>query len=160
MKKTAAILLFFVLLLTGCVDKTVIPEVGDFSFDLPAGYSIADVTEKNCTIIRDEDNAVAGGMEVTTLTLKDVSGSKSDNIMLYLQNDFHNTNNVEYITSHWGEKHKIVSVNLKKHTDDGQEEMYTHLFFEKDLGIYHIWLYQDVVDAGVQEEFRAMTGVD
>lgn len=160
MKKITAIFLLFVLMLTGCGDKTVIPEVGDFSFDLPEGYSIVNITDKSCSITRDEDNTVAGGIEVTTLTLKDVNGSKSDNIMLYLQNDFHDTNNVEYITSHWGKKHKIVSVNLKKYTDEGQEEMYTHFFFEKDMGVYHIWLYQDVVDADVQKEFRVITGVD
>lgn len=160
MKKFTALFLLLVLVLTGCADKTVIPEVGDFSFDLPEGYSIANITDMKCSIIRDEDDTVAGGIEVTALTLKDVSGRKSDNIMLYLQNDFHNTNNIEYITSHWGNKHKIVSVNLKKYTDEGQEEVYSHFFFEKDMGIYHIWLYQDVADSDVQKQFRAITGVD
>lgn len=160
MKKIIAIFSLFALLLTGCADKTVVPEVGDFSFDLPEGYAIANITDKNCAIIRNEDGVIAGGIEITTLTLKDVNGNDSLNILLYLQNDFHNTNNVEYIASHWGKKHEIVSVNLKKHTDEGQEEMYKHLFFEKDKGIYHIWLYQDVVDSDTQQQFLVITGVD
>lgn len=160
MKNYITLILLFMLILTGCSDKTVVPEVGDFSFDLPNGYSVANITDKNCSIVRDEDGVVVGGIEVTALKLKDVNGSKGENVMLYLQNDFHMTNDIEYIASHWGKTHKIVEVSLKKHADDGQEEMFLHYFFEKDLGIYHCWLDTDEVDSEVANQFRAITGVD
>jgi len=160
MKRYLAFALFLMIVMAGCSDKNVVPEVGDFSFDLPDGYSIANVADKNCSIIRADDGAVAGGIEVTALGLKDVTGSKTDNIMLYLQKDFHMTYNVEYIATHWGDENKIVSVNLKKYTDGGKEELYTHIFFQKDSGVYHIWLNKDVAGSEAESQFMAITGVD
>ena len=160
MKKYLVLILLFMLILSGCSDKTIVPAAGDFSFDLPDGYSVTNTTDKNCSIVRDEDEVVVGGIEVTALKCKDVNGSKDENVMLYLQNDFHMTNDIEYIASHWGKTHKIVEVNLKKHTDDGQEKMFLHYFFEKDSGMYHCWIDTDIVDSEAANQFRAITGVD
>ena len=159
MKKLIALISITMLVLTGCSDKTVIPTEGDFSFDLPDGYSIINTTEKKCSIVRDKDEMTIGGIETTSLKLKDINGSSSENVMLYLQNDFHMTNDVEYIASHWGKTNTIVEVRLKKHIADGQQELFLHYFFEKDLGIYHCWLNADEVDSEVTDQFRAMTGV-
>lgn len=160
MKKYAALIVLFMFILTGCSDQTVVPEAGDFSFDLPDGYSVANITEQNCSIVRDEDGVIVGGIEVTALKHKDVNGRNSENVILYLQNDFHMTNNIEYTAFHWGKTHKIIEVSLKKHTDDGQEEMFLHYFFEKDPVIYHCWLDTDAVDSEAANQFRAITGVD
>lgn len=159
MRKTAIVLLAM-LMLAGCGRKTVVPGMGDFSLEMPAGYVVSDVADLNCRIIRTGDDAAVGGMEYTELKHRDVYGKKSDNIMLYLQDVFHQTYDVEYITTHWGNKNKIISVNLKKHTDDGQEEQFTHIFFERDQVIYHIWLDADEIDADAAKEFMAITGVD
>ena len=159
MKKCIVIILLFTLL-AGCAGRTSIPDVGDFLLDLPDGYAVTDIADLDCKIIRVDDDAVVGGIEYTSLKHKDVYGKKSDNIMLYLQETFHRTYDVEYIASHWGHQNKIVSVNLKKHMADGREEQFVHIFYERYQVIYHLWLDADLVEDAVIGQFRAVTGVD
>ena len=80
--------------------------------------------------------------------------------MRYLQEEFHQTYNVEYMASHWGNKNKIVSVNLEKQTEDGQEQLFTHIFFERYQVVYHMWLDAEMVDSETVSRFQASTGVD
>ena len=160
MKKYVAVILLVLLILAGCSGQNAEPDVGDFFFDLPAGYAIADVADLNCAIVSTEDGAVAGGMELTSFDRKDVTGKKTDNILRYLQEEFHQTYNVEYIATHWGNKNKILSVNLKKTTETGAVEQFSHYFFERYQCIYHIWLDMDVVNPEMEKAFLELTGVD
>ena len=160
MRKYIAFLLISVLILTGCSTKASVPNIGDFSFDLPAGYSIANVTDLNCSIVWDEDGVHIGGIELTELTSKDVTGKDSDHVMQYLMDTFHMTKNIEYIATHWGSNQKILAVDLEKHTEDGDEELYGHYFFEKNQQIYHLWLDRSIVDPDAEKQFLALTGVD
>ena len=86
--------------------------------------------------------------------------SAKDNILLYLQEVFHRTYDVEYIATHWGSKNKIVSVNLKKHTEDGREELFSHIFYERYQVIYHMWLDAEKLDPDMISAFQGITGVD
>lgn len=156
MKKYIVIGFLLAVILTGCADETVVPEKGDFSFELPEGYSISDVADKNCSIVRDEDNAVVGEIELTELKYKDLKDDDAKNIMMYLQNDFHMTNDVEYIAFHWGNEHPIVCVSLKKYGEDD----FSHTFFEKASGIYHMWFDMKVMDPEAESQFMTITGVD
>ena len=164
MKKLFVICLLLVLVLSGCASpatgsgadyETIVPEAGDFTFELPEGYSVEDITDFSCTILRDEDAAAVGGIEVTPLTQKALTEDKAKSILLYLQNDFHQTNDVEYITSHWTEGDPMVTVHLRKHSEDGSESMYSHIFFEQDSFVYHLWLDEDVAGEYVADEFIA-----
>ena len=148
-------------ILCGCAGRTVEPEKGDFSFDLPDGYAVSNVTDKNCSIVRQEDSTVVGGIEVTGLKRGDLKNSGSNHIMLYLQNDFHKTNDIEFIASHWGEKKPIVCVNLTRHEEDTEEKHgFSHTFFEKDSCVYHMWFDGNVMDLELESQFLPMTGVD
>ena len=160
MRKYIAFLLICVLILTGCASGATAPAAGDFSFDLPAGYSTANVTDRSCSIVWDEDGVHVGGIELTALTSNDVTGKNSDNVMNYLMDTFHMTKNMEYIATHWGSNQKILIVDLEKHTEDGDEELYGHYFFEKNQQIYHLWLDRSVVDPDAESLFLAVTGVD
>ena len=73
--------------------------------------------------------------------------------MLYLQDDFHKTNNVEYITSHWGDANPIVTVHLRKYEVDDTQTMFSHIFFSKDSRVYHIWLNEDIAGEDAAEAF-------
>lgn len=160
MKRCFVFVLLAVMILSGCGNRISVPQVGDFSLELPEGYAIADIADSNCKIVCTSDDLSVGGMEYTDLKHKDVYDKKTDNIMLYLQEEFHQTYNVEYIATHWGSKNKIVSVNLKKHTGDGREEMFTHIFYERNQVIYHMWLDADKVNSETIDRFQAITGVD
>ena len=148
------------LLLTGCASHSAVPDIGDFNLELPEGYAVADVADLDCKIVCSNDGAVVGGMEYTNLKHKDVYGKKTDNIMRYLQEEFHQTYNVEYMATHWGNKNKIVSVNLEKQMEDGREQLFTHIFFERYQVVYHMWLDAEMVDSETVSRFQASTGVD
>ena len=158
--KKCIVFLLLALLLTGCASHSAVPDIGDFNLELPEGYAVADVADLDCKIVCSNDGAVVGGMEYTNLKHKDVYGKKTDNIMRYLQEEFHQTYNVEYMATHWGNKYKIVSVNLEKQTEDGQEQLFTHIFFERYQVVYHMWLDAEMVDSETVSRFQASTGVD
>ena len=148
-------------ILCGCAGRTVEPEKGDFSFDLPDGYAVSNVTDKNCSIVRQEDSTVVGGIEVTGLKRGDLKNSGSNHIMLYLQNDFHKTNDIEYIAFHWGEKNPIVCVNLTRHEEDTEEKHgFSHTFFEKDSCVYHMWFDGNLMDLELESQFLPTTAMD
>lgn len=158
--KKYIVFLLLALLLTGCASHSAVPDIGDFNLELPEGYAVADVADLDCKIVCSNDGAVVGGMEYTNLKHKDVYGKKTDNIMRYLQEEFHQTYNVEYMATHWGNKNKIVSVNLEKQMEDGQEQLFTHIFFERYQVVYHMWLDAEMVDSETVSRFQASTGVD
>ena len=158
--KKCIVFLLLALLLTGCASHSAVPGIGDFNLELPEGYAVADVADLDCKIVCSNDGAVVGGMEYTNLKHKDVYGKKTDNIMRYLQEEFHQTYNVEYMATHWGNKNKIVSVNLEKQMEDGQEQLFTHIFFERYQVVYHMWLDAEMVDSETVSRFQASTGVD
>ena len=160
MKKHFIFALLVALFLTGCTGHSAVPDVGDFNLELPGGYAVTDVADLDCKIVRSDDGMTVGGMEYTELKHKDVYGKKTDNIMLYLQDVFHKTYNVEYMATHWGNKNKIVSVNLEKQTEDGQEQLFTHIFFERYQVVYHMWLDAEMVDSETVSRFQTSTGVD
>lgn len=158
--KKCIVFLLLALLLTGCASHSAVPDIGDFNLELPEGYAVADVADLDCKIVCSNDGAVVGGMEYTNLKHKDVYGKKTDNIMRYLQEEFHQSYNVEYMATHWGNKNKIVTVNLEKQMEDGQEQLFTHIFFERYQVVYHMWLNAEMVDSETVSRFQASTGVD
>ena len=62
-------------ILAGCSGKDTTVKQVDFSFKLSYVYSLSDVTSENCDIVRDQDNAIIGGIEVTSLKPKDLNDS-------------------------------------------------------------------------------------
>jgi len=156
MKRLFVIAVALTVMLTGCSGQGT-PKKGDFSFTLPEGYSVSDVTDKNCVIVSDGDGAAVGGIEITELNSRDLKDDENKNIMTYLQNEFHKTNNVEFIAFHWGKENSIVSINLSKLSDDSEEKSnFSHVFFEKDSGVYHLWLDLDVIDADLADQFLSV----
>ena len=157
MKKSISLLLMLILVLSGCntsaePPETVVPATADISFSLPEGYSIAYVEEYCCSILRDTDCIVVCGMEVTSLSRKALTEDSSDSVLYYLQNSFHKTNNVEFVTFHFdGEPTK--SVNMRVHWEDGTQNMFTHYFFESDTSVFHLWLNRDILGDAEPNDF-------
>ena len=158
LNKFACILLALLLvLLTGCSGNAAEAKQADFSFNLPEGYSLSDVTDESCNIVSDEDGAVIGGITVTSLKPELLTNEDSTTeIMTYLQNEFHKTNNVEFIALYGGKEKPSVTINLTKIADDtGEKSHFRHIFFEKDAVVYHMWFDLDVVDQAAVDEIVA-----
>ena len=61
LNKFACILFSLLLvLLTGCSGKAGEVKQADFSFNLPEGYSLSDVTDESCNLVSDEGGAIIG----------------------------------------------------------------------------------------------------
>ena len=65
----ATLLLAFII--GGYCISSLPPEKGVFAFDLPAGYRISEITDKNCSIV-DAKGTVIGGVILTDLRAKDI----------------------------------------------------------------------------------------
>lgn len=154
LNKFACILFALLVMLTGCSGKAAEAKQADFSFNTPEGYSLSDVTDESCNIVSDEDGAVIGGITVTSLNPELLTNEDSTTeIMTYLQNEFHKTNNVEFIALYGGKEKPSVTINLTKIADDtGEKSHFRHIFFEKDAVVYHMWFDLDVVDQPAVDE--------
>ena len=111
-KEMTIFLLLSVFVLCGCFDQTVVPDKGDFTFKVPKGYIISDITDSNCSIYEAEKSKMVGGIEITKLKLKDLKDENSSNIFRYLRQRFYGNKRMEQVTSLWGDKHPIVDIHL------------------------------------------------
>ena len=144
MKRYISLLLLFALILPGCADKTAVPEVGDFTFVLPEGYSVTDKTDTNCSITRDEDGTVVGGIILTQLTEK----TMDEKIPLHLDSVTGPEVINEYFS--WNAESEGSPVKLVTHymTDpetNVKEEFY-RILFVKDGGVYDMWFDMKLID--------------
>lgn len=154
MKKIITLGLILILLLSACGNETPVLDNADFSFPMPEGYSIGYAENLSCSILRDSDCVSVGGMEVVPLTRKDLTRKGSEKILEYLQNSFHQTNNVEFIASRYNDQDfPVVAIDMRVHREDSTANLYTHYFFETDSLIYHLWLDMDVLGDGDPGDF-------
>ena len=154
MKKiiSLVIVLIFVLSISACGNDMPPVTKGDFSFTLPDGYSVQNLTEIDCTFLRDEDGARVGGAEVTPLRKRDLCNKGITKIMKYLQEEFHKTNNVEFFSFAGEGDTPYVNISLQRPNETGQyKRHFSHLFFFKDDAVYHVWLDTDVIDEEIRQ---------
>lgn len=134
-------------MLSGCAGREELPKKGDFSFNLPSGYSLMDIQDVCCTIVRDADGVDIGSVELTRLGKRNLSSKGISKIMKYLRENFHKTNNVEYIAFVGEDGGPFVVVDLTRTEDEtGEKRQFYHIFFEKGQGVYHLWLNKDVIE--------------
>lgn len=127
------------------------PEVGDFSFDLPEGYRITDVTEKSCTIVNEEKVQV-GGINLTGLRAKDIWKSGSDDFGRYL-NDV--AWGCEFFSWQGGDRsHPLQYMSLTVTDPDTQQKQeYYRVFFVKASGVYDMWFDLEQIDRDAISDF-------
>lgn len=160
-KRILTLLFIAVCLFAAGCSKTTLPEKGDFTFQLPEGYRVGNITDLTCDIIRNEDETAVGAIEVTALSRKDLKDTQTKKVMRYLQEDFHETNNVEFYASNWGHQNPIVIITLTRYNADRTERHdFYHAFFEKDACVYHMWFDLERIDWDIPHDFLYITGVD
>lgn len=155
MRRTKWILavLMLTLALSGCGSREKVPQVGDFSFELPEGFTISDVTDMTCTVLDGE------GTVVSTIRLTDITPSQlwDDDGALprYL-------NKVDYGCEYFGwkggdEAHPLHYITLYfSDPNTLQRREGYRVLFVKDGGVYDMWLDREKLDAQTVTAFEAV----
>lgn len=146
MRKGTLIFLIALLsvILSGCHGEESAPEKGDFSYDLPEGFTISDVTEKDCAIV-DSDGVTVGGMILTDLKAKDLTDADSVAMPQYLEKIAEGS---EYFSWTGGDAQHPVHYLTQYFTDPKTQvkREYYRIFFVKDSGVYDLWFDLERVD--------------
>ena len=155
MRKAKWILVFLILALavSGCGSREAVPEAGNFSFELPEGFTISDVTDMTCTV-RDGEGTVVSTIRLTDITpsqLWDDDGA----LPRYL-------NKVAYGCEYFGwkggdEAHPLHYITLYFPDPDTLERRESYrVLFVKDGGVYDMWLDRKKLDADTVTAFEAI----
>ena len=149
MKKTRFLILFTLLamLLLGCQNQP-IPEKGDFTFSVPDGYSLSNITDKTCDILR-EDGTLVGGIVLTEITPEDMKrNSDSPAIARYLDSVAGLENMSEYFS--WlGEEPDYPTLYMDHfvtNLETQEKTTYKRVIFVRDGGVYDLWFDLQVMD--------------
>lgn len=157
-KSLSLVLVMLMIIIMGCVGCHVESNQNDdsiFEFELPCGFVIADISDKECSIIN-EAGLCVGGFVVTDLKLKDIKGTDSIILPQYL-NKFHEGS--EYIS--WsGDNAKNPTKHVKQFVSEGNstltKELY-HVFFERNSRVYDMWLDTQMIDSNTVLEFVSVS---
>lgn len=127
------------------------PEIGDFSFDLPEGYRISDVSEKSCVIVH-TDHVPVGGINLTGLRVKDIRNNGTDTFYRYLNDVAYGC---EFFSWHGGDRtHPLQYLNLTvMNPETQQKQEYYRIFFVKASGVYDMWFDLAQIDRDTVSEF-------
>ena len=170
MKKTVSIILVLscLLVLLGCgqtessnvtdvPNTTVAPTVtkGDFTMEPPDGYTIADISDMDCSIIRNEDGAVVGGIILTQLTEK----SMEENIRLHLNSITEPEFYSDYFS--WnaeseGSPVKLVSHYVRDRKTNELEEELQRIIYVEDGDVYDMWFDTKLISMDEIDSFYAL----
>ena len=149
MKKTRFLILFTLLamLLLGCQNQ-LIPEKGDFTFSVPDGYSLSNVTDKTYDILR-SDGTLVGGIVLTEITPEDMKrNSDSPAIARYLDSVAGLENMSEYFS--WlGEEPDYPTLYMDHfvtNLETQEKTTYKRVIFVRDGGVYDLWFDLQVMD--------------
>lgn len=160
MRKANLVLVFLVLamVISGCSegkkDREQVPQVGDFSFELPEGFTISDVTEKSCSIL-DAYGVAVGRFQLTGLTTAELWDDDDGALPRYF-------NEVAYGCEYFGwkggdEEYPLHYISLYFTDPDTQERLEScRVLFVKDGGVYDMWLDREKLDGDTITEFEAI----
>ena len=148
-----AAILMLALAISGCAFREEVPEAGNFSFELPEGFTISDVTDMTCTV-RDGEGTVVSTIRLTDITpsqLWDDDGA----LPRYL-------NKVAYGCEYFGwkggdEAQPLHYITLYFPDPDTLERRESYrVLFVKDGGVYDMWLDREKLDAQTVTAFEAV----
>ena len=156
MRKARWILVFLMLALavSGCGSREAVPEVGDFSFELPEGFIISDVTDTSC-IVLDGEGAVVSTIRLTDITPSQLWDDDDGALPRYL-------NKVAYGCEYFGwkggdEAHPMYYITLYFGDPDTLERRESYrVLFVKNGGVYDMWLDKKNLDEDTVTAFEAI----
>lgn len=131
-------------------------EMEDIWFDLPEGYS-AIKSGDGYSFVYDLDSSTIGGIQVTQIPKRSLSKKGITKVMKYLQEEFHKTNNVEFIAFVGGGENPHIGVTLTRIDDITEEKRhFYHIFFERNACVYHAWFDSDVIGGEIKEQIISL----
>ena len=156
MRRAKWIFVFLVLALavSGCCSREKVPEVGDFSFELPEGFTISDVTDMSCTVL-DGEGTVVSTIRLTDITPSQLWDDDDSALPRYL-------NKVAYGCEFFGwkggdEAHPLHYITLYFSDPNTLERRESYrVLFVKDGGVYDMWLDREKLDADTVTAFEAV----
>ena len=156
MRKVNLILVFLVLamVISGCGSREEIPEVGDFSFELPEGFTISDVTDMTCTVL-DGEGTVVSTIRLTDITPSQLWDDDDSALPRYL-------NKVAYGCEFFGwkggdEAHPLHYITLYfSDPNTLQRREGYRILFVKDGGVYDMWLDREKLAEDTITAFEAV----
>ena len=147
-------ILMLALAVTGCAFREEAPEAGNFSFELPEGFTISDVTDMTCTV-RDGEGTVVSTIRLTDITPSQLWDDDDGALPRYL-------NKVAYGCEYFGwkggdEAHPLHYITLYFPDPDTLERRESYrVLFVKDGGVYDMWLDRKKLDADTITAFEAV----
>lgn len=131
------------ILVAGCGAKKEVSDVTpDFSFDLPEGYSIANISDTQCDILCGE--VKIGEIVFTTLNPSDIEDTGDKELHLYLNTYGPSPLICEYISMFW-ESHISVTMKITDPSTNAVENSQHHIF-ERKKAVYDLWINTDIID--------------
>ena len=143
MKKRMSLVLVLVLVLSfgGCGQK----KEPDLNFQMPEGYSLSEVQEASCSIVREEDGQAVGGINATQLTVKDL---RKGLYAGYLDQASGSELGAEFFSWSGGSRqHPIEYVSeTVSYPDTEEKQEYQRILFECENVIYDMWFHTELMD--------------
>lgn len=146
-----SVVLLLSFLISGCQTEGQPPEKGDFACDLPEGFTLSDVTDKDCAIL-DSDGVVVGGIILTDLKVKDLRDPDSVALPQYLETIGEGS---EYFSWTGGNRKHPTQYLTQSFTDPNTQEKreYYRIFSVKDAGVYDMWFDLAKIDEDTASRF-------
>lgn len=134
-------------------------QTENFNFLLPDGFSIDNITDKDCSIIY--NNNIVGGVILTSLGVDVISNPTSDIIMAYLESFVTPPLVYEYMMGYSENNPTMleISLNIVDLKTSASHE-YKHYLFERENICYDMWLDAEKVDGETMCHILISTGID
>ena len=135
--------LIMMLVFSGCGKEE--PTKADFSFEMPEGYNITDLSEKSCEITREKDHQIVGGINKTLLSVKDL---KKGNYAGYIDEVSGSELGAEYFSWEGGtRRHPIEYITqIVSYPDTDLKHEYQRIMFEHNKSVYDMWFDTELID--------------
>lgn len=140
-------------ILGGCGSSKTPAPAGDFLFDLPRKYSLADMTSDRCSLM--QDDLLLGGIAITDLDPDGIADTDNTALRQYLESFAPLPLTYEYISMYCDtDDRAYTNITLRiNNPETGSSSNYHHYLFEKDDKCYDLWMDDACMD---EEEQRVL----
>ena len=139
--------------ITGCNSEHEYNEEKLLCVDVPSGFEVLGISEKECSIVDSEGENV-GGVVITDLSVEDIKDSDSIAFAQYMNKTHEGCEYFSWLGNDAANPAKYVNqyVDIPESSED--KEFY-RILFERDSRIYDMWFDCDMIDQTNIEVFVA-----